>query len=379
MRGGHLWIYGEEVERPPAPPAPGEVVRVVDSRGAFVATAAFHPHAPIAGRILSRRDGEVVDGAFVHRRLARALAVRGVAVPGREAFRQVHGEADGLPGLVVDRYGPLAVVQPNSAWSEGVLGDVLEALRGTPGIGAALVRADSSAREAEGLSRRVEIGFGDVPEEAVVEEGGLRFAFSPRTGQKTGLFLDMRDNRERCLPWFPGRRVLDLFGYVGQWAVRAAGEGARLAVTVDSSADASARAAENASRNGLGDVVRAVRADVFEWLKECEGAFDVVICDPPAFVKSRRHLDEGTARYHHLNQLALRAVVDGGVLVTASCSHNLDEATLEEIVAIAAHRHGREVLRIYRGGQSADHPILPRHPNSAYLKCLAFVVRGSPS
>ncbi len=384
LRSGHLWVFSNELREVPGDIPPGEPVRVLDHRGGFLAVAAYHPHALIAGRILSRREGEV-DGAVVRHRMQRARELRRRWVPGRQAFRHVHGEPDGLPGLVVDRYGPLAVVQPNSAFAERILSHVLDALNQDSEVTGVLVRADSPARQMEGLSPRVEGVAGEVPRVMEVEEGGAKVVFSPWEGQKTGLFLDMRDIRDRLMGMVSGQTVLDLFSYVGQWGVRAALQGAKRVVSVDSSEGACAFAREGGARSSAGDRYQVVEADVFEYLRALpRGAFDVVICDPPAFIKNRRHLEEGKARYHRLNQLAARAVCEGGVLLSASCSHALPEADLFSIAMGAGRRQGREPLFLFRGGQSVDHPVLPDHPESGYLKSFALCLPqgeggGAPS
>lgn len=376
---GHRWVYSNEVVHPDERPAPGALVRLVDHRGRRLATATYHPGALIAARVWTRAARDTLDESWFAARLDAARARRTMLVPGWEAYRVVNAEADGLPGLVVDRYGSLAVVQSHHAGTDPALPLVLPWLVQTLGCDAVLARNDARGRALETLPQDIEVLHGDVPERWTVREGQAPVTFAPAAGQKTGLYLDMRDTRDRILPWVAGRSVLDLYAYVGIAGVRAALAGATAVCCVDSSQAACALAADNARAAGVEGRVTVEQADVRALLKEVPpGSVDVVLCDPPALIPSKRAAREGLNAYRRLNYLALRAVRPGGLLVTSSCSFHLDEVALEAVVASAARRQDRRVLRVWRGGAAPDHPVLPEHAQSAYLKSLAFQVEGEP-
>jgi 23S rRNA (cytosine1962-C5)-methyltransferase len=374
---GHSWLYSNEVEHPRPRPSPGSLVRVEDHHGRFLATAAYHPNALICGRIWSRDPDESVGADLVRRRLQAAAARRRALVPRWEAFRLVHAEADDLPGLVVDRYGTLAVVQSTSAFTDTLCGTVAEMLAVELGCEAVILRNDARGRRFEDLPERVEALVGPAVTDHVVQEGGAAVGFDPMGGQKTGLFLDMRSNRDRIVDWAEGRRVLDLYSYVGTIGVRAALAGAAEVTCVDSSPAACARIEGNAAANGV--QVRATEGDVQDVLKGIPpGSMDLVVFDPPGLIQSKKDVSKGVNKLRRLTYLALRAVAPGGLFVSASCSYHLTRETHAEVVAGAAGRQGRVVRRIYRGGASPDHPLLPAHPQTDYLDCMAFWVEGHP-
>ncbi len=379
LRHGHLWVYSNEVIHPDDRPAAGSLVHIEDNRGRFVASAAYHPGALIAGRIWSRDPKEAIDERLVRSRLAAAMQRRRAVIPGWPAYRLAHAEADGLPGLVVDRYGSLAVVQSTSVFTDSMLGAVTQALVEEHGCTAVLARNDARGRELEGLPSKVEVLAGEVPERWTVEEGGVPVRFDPQGGQKTGLFLDMRDCRDRMVSWAEGQRLLELYAYVGIASVRAAAAGARQVACVESSAPACELARENAAESGVADRVEVIQGDARAFVRDtAPGSWDRVICDPPSLIRRRKDSRRGLEAYRRIFYLALRAVKPGGLLQVASCSHLFSLEQLAETVATAASRQGRVLRRLHSGGASPDHPVLTAHPQSEYLKSQIYLVEGEP-
>ena len=377
LRAGHLWVYSNEVIRPDSPPPAGSLVHLEDHRGRYLATAAYHPHTLLAARVWSWDQETAIDRALIAGRLAAAARRRQTVVPGWRAHRLVHAEADGLPGLVVDRYGELAVVQSTTAFTDRLLEGVADLLVGVHGCPSVLLRNDARGRGPEGLEREVRWlrGGGTGPWE--VEEGGVAVRFDPEGGQKTGLYLDMRLTRDRIAAWAADRDLLELHAYVGVAGIRAAAAGASKVTLVDSSEAACEQARGNAERAGVGDRVQVIRADAKEVLRDAApGRYDAVICDPPTLIPRKKDVRRGVEAFRRLNYLALRALRPGGLLVTCSCSHHLTWDTFTELVPAAARRGGRRLVQIYRGGAAPDHPVLPGHPPTDYLRCLVYLVEG---
>ena len=341
--------------------------------------AAYHPHALIAARIWSRDEGQEFGTPLLARRLEQAAQRRRTLVPHWQAHRLVHAEADHMPGLVVDRYGALAVVQSTSAFADGLTGTLAELLQRDHGCERVLLRNDARGRQLEGLPAVVTALVGEVPQRFAVDEGGVRVHFDPRDGQKTGLFLDMRANRDRVHGWVGAGRVLDLYSYVGTIGVRAAVAGAKQVTCVDSSAPACELARLNADEAGVGEQVEVVQGDVREVLKGIVPAsFDLVICDPPGLIQRKKDVSRGVSTLRRLLYLALRAVAPGGLLVSASCSYHLTRDKHRDVVEGAARRQGRTVRLVYRGSSGPDHPLLPAHPQTDYLDCMVYLVEGAP-
>jgi len=374
---GHLWVFSNEVDTDRTPLSgfvPGAVVELRTYRDAFLGYASVNPHALICARILSRDVAQPVGGELIRRRLESALVLRQRL--GDAAYcRWVFGESDLLPGLVLDRYGDLIVGQIATAGMEALKAEIAAAVRSVAAPRALFWKNDSAARELEHLPQLTEVAFGEVPEEVEVIEGGLTFRAPLAAGQKTGWFYDQSANRARLARYLtPGARVLDVCSYVGAWAVRALRHGAAHACCVDSSAAALEFAAANALRNGA--TVELLRADAFEALKmlgERSAQFDVVILDPPAFIKRKKDIPQGQAAYRKLNQLALDLIADEGLLVSCSCSYHLAPDELLSAIQSAARHTGRFIQILEAGGQSPDHPVHPAIPETRYLK--AFFCR----
>jgi 23S rRNA (cytosine1962-C5)-methyltransferase len=370
---GHPWVYSNEVDtqRSPLPGyEPGEQVEVRTPADRFLGMAYVNPHSLICARVYSRRPGEALGPALLERRLQQALALRERIFPG-PYYRLVYGESDGLSGLVVDRYGELLAVQLGTAGMERQREAVLGALQGLLDPAVVVLRNDLGGRELEGLAQDVETVRGEPGEWWELEENGARFRFSPLGGQKTGWYYDHRLNRARLGPYVRGRRVLDAFSYGGAWGVQAALAGAERVLCLDASAAALEQAGVNAALNGVAARIATVQGDAFKVLKELREAreeFDLVILDPPAFIKRRKDVKAGLEAYQRLNELAMRLLGKDGFLVSSSCSYHLQRRELADVLHRAA-RHEDRVLRILeQGHQAPDHPVHPGLPESDYLK-----------
>ncbi|HEU4561271.1 MAG TPA: class I SAM-dependent rRNA methyltransferase [Longimicrobium sp.] len=372
LRAGHLWVFSNEVdvERTPVTAfQPGDAVQVQDWRGAPLGSGYVNPRSLIAARLVSRDAHATLDRAFLKRRLQRALSLREMFFD-RPFYRLAYGESDGLPGLVVDRFGDVVVVQVTTAGMERVKGEIVDALRDTVRPAALLFRNDASGRGLEGLPEYVETAFGTVPEVVELEENGVKFG-APMAGQKTGWFYDHRMNRARLMAYAKGRRVLDVFSYVGGWGVQAAAAGAEQVVCVDASADALEHAGRNAARNGVEAKFAVRRGDAFDTLRAlgAEGEkFDVVVLDPPAFIKRKKDQAAGFEAYRRVNQLALEVLKQDGILVSASCSYHMPREALQDAMLRAARHRGRGLQILEQGHQGPDHPVHPAIPETAYLK-----------
>jgi 23S rRNA (cytosine1962-C5)-methyltransferase len=370
IRAGHLWIYRSDVVEAKA--AAGETVAVTGARGRRVGQALYSDRSQIALRLLTHGE-EPADHALLRRRLEAAIAFRRSLAIDASAYRLVHGEGDLLPSLVVDRYGDHLVVQSLSQGMERLLPALTSLLVELLGPAGILARNDPKVRALEGLEPRVEVLHGEVPPTVVVHEGPVEYEVDLWKGQKTGLFLDQRENRVAAASYARGR-ALDCFSYHGGFALRLA-PSCEEVTAIDVSGDAVARITANAARNGLGRV-QAREANVFDELRrlETEGEpFDIVVLDPPAFAKNKASVPKALSGYRDINLRALRLLRPGGYLVTCSCSYNVDEATFAQVVYEAALDAGVHVDVVEKRMQGRDHPVLLGVPETYYLKC--FVLR----
>lgn len=376
LSAGHLWVFSNEVDTAATPLTrfqAGEIAAVHSDRDRFLGYAYVNPHSLIAARILGRQTAYPPGKSLLVHRLQVALALRErlYSVP---YYRLVHGESDFLPGLVIDRYGDTCVAQIGTAGMEAQKEAIAEALAKVVKPRALVWKNDGGARELEGLPKYVEAAFGDLPEHVDVIEGGLRYAAPLAAGQKTGWFYDQAWNRAQFLALARGaKRVLDVFSYVGAWGVRAAKEGAEV-TCVDSSAPALEAAARNAELNGV--PLQTLRGDGFEVLEQLHAArekFDLVIVDPPAFIKRRKDQGKGEAAYRRLNQLAMQLLPRDGLLVSCSCSYHMPAEALLDGIQKAARHTSRFAQVIATGGQAPDHPVHPAIPETRYLK--AYLAR----
>jgi 23S rRNA (cytosine1962-C5)-methyltransferase len=374
IRGGHAWVFSNEIDTvatPLAGVAPGAAVRVLDHRHQFLAHALVNPHALICARVVSTDEQLTFGPELLQKRLARAIALRERYVGGVH-YRMVYGESDGLPGLVVDRYGDLLVGQIATLAMDQRCAMIEEALLAIPGIRMLVWKNDGGARGLELLPPEVRAVGGELPASVEVIEAGLTFQAPLADGQKTGWFYDQWANRAQLRQFMqPGSNVLDVCSYVGGWAVSAMAAGASSALCVDSSQAALDCATANARRNGVS--VETRRGDAFDVLEtlHAEGRkFDVLIVDPPAFIKRRKDIPKGEAAYRKLNQLALKVAADEALLVSCSCSWHLQADVLPELLQSASVQAGCELRLIAQGGQSPDHPVHPAMAETRYLKAL---------
>ncbi|HET6414049.1 MAG TPA: class I SAM-dependent rRNA methyltransferase [Anaeromyxobacter sp.] len=369
IAGGHLWVYRVDVEKASTALEPGEVVALLDGRGRFLAKALWSSQSKIAIRVLTL-DEVPIDEDFWADRIAQAIELRVRAFGDEPSVRLVHGEGDLLPGLVVDRYGPVAALQTLVPATERRKGFFVEVLTGALPLRAVVERNDVRVRELEGLSQRKGVLWGEVPAGLELREGEVRMGLDVLGGQKTGAFLDQRENHLRAGAYAAGR-CLDCFSYAGGFALQLARR-AESVVAVEMQPIAAAHLRENAARNRAANL-EVVEANAFDYLRdrsEEPPVFDLVVLDPPAFAKNRASLPNARRGYKEINLRALQILKPGGLLVTASCSYHLPEAMLEELVLEAAMDAGRRVQVLERRGAGRDHPVLLGVPETRYLKCL---------
>jgi 23S rRNA (cytosine1962-C5)-methyltransferase len=367
IRQGRPWIYRADIADASA--AAGEVVEVLGPRQRSLGRGLYSDQSQITLRMLTR-DDEEVDAAFWKRRIEAAIAYRQRLAIDATAFRLVHGEADLLPSLIVDRYADVIVVQALSQGMDRALPELVPLIVEATGATGVLARNDPRVRLLEGLEQRVDVLHGLVPDRIVVREGPIEYHVDPRLGQKTGLFLDQRENREAAARYAHGR-LLDCFSYDGGFALRLA-SACDTVEAVDISADAVGRVAENAKRNQLSNVTPR-EANVFDELRDLEKAgarYDTIVLDPPAFAKNKASIPKALAGYKDINLRALRLINPGGYLVTCSCSYNVDEATFAQTVYEASVDSHVAVTVVEKRMQGRDHPVLLGAPETYYLKCL---------
>jgi 23S rRNA (cytosine1962-C5)-methyltransferase len=370
LHAGHLWVFSNEIDtgQTPLPKfKAGELVRVLAHNDRALGLAYVNPKSLIAARLLE--TWQIPDAKWLAARIRQAMSLRDRLYP-KPYYRLVYGESDGLPGLVVDRYGARCVAQIGTAGMELLKPQIQEALNDVLRCDALLFKNDSPARELEGLPSYVEAARGDFDQPALVIEDDLEFQAPLLEGQKTGWFFDQAANRRALSKYVrQGARVLDVFSYVGAWGIRAAHHGAREVTCVDSSAAALDMAAANAQRNRVKLLTR--KGDAFDVLEEFvkQGArFDVVIVDPPAFAKRKKDLPKALAAYKRLNQLALQVIADEGILVSCSCSYHVSAEDLQDAIAKAARGADKHLQVLEMGGQAPDHPVHPAIPETRYLK-----------
>ncbi|CUT00253.1 class I SAM-dependent rRNA methyltransferase [Candidatus Chrysopegis kryptomonas] len=371
---GHLWIFSNEIKEIKGNPKIGDVVEIYKFNGEFLGIGFFNPHSLISVRLLSREQTEI-DFNFFKERILNAYNFRKIIFPNSETFRLVHGESDFLPGLVIDKYEEFLSVQTFSYGMDlrlNLICDVLEDIFKPKGI---VERNESPLRELEGLENRKGILRGEV-KEIIFNDDGVKFKIDLLSGQKTGFYLDQRENRKVLRKFSLGKKILDCFTNEGGFALHCAFAGAESVIGIDVSETAIKKALENAKMNNFENVKFEV-ADVFdklrEYLKNGE-KFDIVILDPPSFTKSKRTVKSALAGYREINSTAMKILNPGGILATASCSHHIDDDTFMEVI-IESSNFSRKKLRLIEWrGASPDHPVLPTMPETKYLKFGIFQV-----
>lgn len=378
LRNGHPWIFSNEIKTIEGVPQPGDALAVHAASGEFLGTAYYNPTSLIAARLLSRNIEDIDSVDFFRSRIAEAAAYRQHFYGKLDAVRLVHGEGDGLPGLVVDRYGPVLSIQLLTLGMDRRRQLILEALCDLFHPQAVVARNDVAFRELEGLPQKVEVLYGEVPESLIITENGLRFRVDVCGGQKTGHFLDQKENHRSLQGRVSGGRVLDLFCYSGSWSIHAAHYGASSVTGVDISRSALELAKENAALNDLSSQCSFIQADIFDWLQAEHRSgrqYDTVILDPPAFVKSKKKLHEAIRGYLTINRRALNLIAPGGFLYTCSCSHHMDRELFLDTIHTAGLKARRSLRLLELRSQAYDHPVLLSCPETEYLKCAVLQVQ----
>lgn len=369
---GHPWIFSNEIDVKRSPLASfvaGECVNVVTASGQAIASAYINPKTLLAGRIYAHNPNQALSADFLKSKLEAALSLRERLIPTLD-YRLIFGEGDELPGLIIDRFSDYLVVQITTTGMETVRSTLLEVLVERFAPKGILLRNDHGYRETEGLESSVEVVYGDVPAHVLITENGLRFQVPLHDGQKTGWFYDQRNNRARLKPYVKGLRVLDVFSYLGSFALHACHYGAASVTCVDSSRSACEAILHNAELNHFEDQITTRCEDAFDALKalSMEAPFDVVLIDPPAFIKRKKDFTAGFRAYQRLNQLALSCLKPGGILFSSSCSMHLTNRDLQTAIAAAATAHHSGLQILDYGMQAEDHPLHPALPETHYLK-----------
>ncbi|MCB1846678.1 MAG: class I SAM-dependent rRNA methyltransferase [Halieaceae bacterium] len=375
LRGGHLWVYSNEVDtarNPLGSFTAGDLVVVRDASGGILGSAYMEPQALICGRVYAPGEALNFDRELIERRLATALSGRQAAFE-KPFYRLVYGDSDNLPGVVIDRFGDYLVVQCNNAAVERYREQLIAALVGLLQPSGILLRGDSRLRREQGLAADAEVVHGEMPAQVELEENGVRFLAPVFAGQKTGWFYDHRMSRARLAAWVAGRSVLDVYSYIGGWGIQAAAFGATEVTCLDSSAQALEGVEANAGLNGLQERVTTLHGSAPETLsalRQQGRSFDVVILDPPAFIQRKKDFKKGVTAYRRINELGLKLLNPGGLLVSASCSMHLSRADLMGALQQAAVRAGCQLRVVEQGAQGPDHPIHPAIPETEYLKAV---------
>jgi 23S rRNA (cytosine1962-C5)-methyltransferase len=373
-----VWVFSNEIDTARTPLTalqPGEIVTLCDSGGTVLGSAYVNPHSLICARLFSRRAETRLDRELLERRLRVALTLR-ERLFHRPYYRLAFGESDNLPGLVIDRFGAVFVVQITTAAMEHARDDIVAALDALFAPQAVVLRNDTGIRALEGLEQYVATPLGKCPESVAIEENGAGFAVAPLSGQKTGWYFDHRQNRARMAAYVKDARVLDLFSYCGAWGIQAALTGAQEVLCIDDSTAALEAVRHNAELNDLSSRVSATPGDAFEVLRTVRDErrrFEVIILDPPAFIKRKKDLKAGVDAYRRVNQLAMQVLAEDGWLITSSCSFHMSAEMLMRAVLQAGRQIGRQLQIVEQGHQAADHPVHPAIAETNYLK--TFFVR----
>lgn len=378
MRAGAPWIFSNEIvlDQSAKAIAAGVIVEVRGDDGRSFGLGYFNPGSLIAVRLLETPADSEIDRGFCAKRIGDALALR-TSLFEKPYYRLVHAEGDRLPGLIIDRFGGVCTVQITTAGMETMMEPMVQALEDVLAPETVVLRADAPARSQEGLTAYVRVAKGAPPEHVALEENGARYFANALGGQKTGWYFDQRATRAFMASLARGRSVLDVYCHSGGFAVLAACAGARLVCGIDSSAPALSLAEDSAAANGVSGLCRFIKADALEELERLAAAqehFDVVICDPPPFVKSRKDLEAGARAYRRLARLAARVVSPDGFLLLASCSHNMPADRFQAECAAGLARAGRSARLIRMAGAGPDHPVHPMLPETAYLKALVYAL-----
>jgi len=376
LKSGHLWVFSNEIDIEKTPIKelePGSQAVIESANGKALGSVIVSPDQLICARLISRQPGQFLDVSLIVHRLKVALSSRNLWYP-HDCYRWVYGDSDGLPGLVIDRFADVVVVQISNTAMELHKSDIIDAVIKVVKPRVIVVKNTGKMRQSEGLPEYVEVVHGTLEDGyAPMVENDTRFLAPVLDGQKTGWFYDHRDNRARLNSLVAGKRVLDVFSYIGGWGIQAAAHGASEVHCIDSSAQALDWVEQNALLNQVEDKVHCWEGDAFQALRQLkeEGErFDVVIMDPPALIPKRKDIKAGERGYHRLNQQAMRLLSKDGLLVSGSCSMHLASGRLNEILRVVGRELDRDVQILHAGGQGADHPVIPAIPETRYLKAL---------
>ncbi|HLO03694.1 MAG TPA: class I SAM-dependent rRNA methyltransferase [Symbiobacteriaceae bacterium] len=374
---GHPWVFQSEVENIRGDYQPGDIVSVVGNRGMFLGKGYINPKSQIIVRMMTSHD-EPIDAAFIRRRIERAWQYRQRVLKDTDSCRVIFGEADFLPGLIVDKFGDILVIQSLALGIERWLDEIVEALNDVIQPRGIYERNDVPVRELEGLQQRKGFLTGEFDPKLVITENGLKMQVDVAEGQKTGYFLDQRENRFAIRKFIrPGDRVLDCFSNVGGFALNAAAAGAGEVLAVDASAEALQAVRANAELNGLQNQIRLEEGNAFDILRRLESErqqFDLIVLDPPAFAKNKGALEGAARGYKEINLRAMKMLPEGGFLVTCSCSYHMNPDLFQAVVEDAAFDARRRLRLVEVRAQAPDHPIVVGYPESHYLKCLIYEV-----
>jgi len=373
---GHPWVFQGEVDKVHGDFEPGDTITVVDGRGQFMGKGYINPRSQILVRMWTNKD-ETIDRAFLQRRLEQAWTYRKRLLADTSMCRVVFAEADFIPGLIVDKFGDILVIQTLALGIDRWLPDIVDILDDMLHPRGIYERNDVPVRNLEGLEQRKGPLRGEFDPRLIVEENGLKIGIDVAAGQKTGYFLDQRENRRAVRPYAVGARVLDCFCNVGGFALNAAAAGAASVLAVDASAEALRGTRANAELNGFAEKLQYREGNAFDVLRQLESArerFEVVVLDPPAFAKNKGALEGAVRGYKEINLRALHMITEGGFLVTCSCSYHVSPELFKAVVADAALDAGRRLRLVEERAQSVDHPIVVGYEESHYLKCLIYQV-----
>ncbi len=375
LRAGHLWVFSNEIDTKVTPLGDydaGQDVQIESSRGEFLGNGYINPHSLITARLYSRGKDELLDSALLEERLTIALKMR-ESFYSEPFYRLVHGEGDFLPGLVVDRYNDVVVVQLNTAGMDVRRDSIVDAVQRLISPSAILLRNDSSIRILENLPQETRVASGELPARIHLQENGLEFVTTLDDGQKTGWFYDHRENRRWLQSMASGKTVLDVFSYLGGWAMNAAAGGASEVTAIDASQPAMDLATENARLNGFGDRFSTISGDAVELmsaLQDKRKRFDIIVLDPPAFIKRKKDHRAGLRQYELINRLAIGLLNKNGILISASCSQHLSFRELNTSMLRGARKNRCDLQVLMKGGQGPDHPINAAIPETDYLKAI---------
>jgi 23S rRNA (cytosine1962-C5)-methyltransferase len=377
IKEGHLWVFSNEIEESSEAKGEGELVKVEDYKGNFLVQGYYNRHSLIAVRVLSYDKNEKIDQGFFFKRMEQVLKYRQRIYPQLSSYRVVYSEGDFLPGLIIDKYEKNLVLQILTLGMERFEQDIIQACENLFSPARIVLRNDTSFRELEGLVQGVRILKGDIENPALIEEFGLKFFVDLKEGQKTGFFFDQKENRLLGAIYAKNKKVLDCFCYTGAWGIASARNGAKGVLGVDSSGKSLELAQKNAKLNEVEKLCTFVKGDAFEILRglvQKGEKFDMVILDPPAFVKSKSKLVEGMKGYKEINLQALKLLDKGGILISCSCSHNLSRDLFMEMIKSSAKDARKNLRLIEFRTQAKDHPILLSMPETEYLKCAILEV-----